>query len=342
MKYSLRQRKAALLEWEASGRKNTQRILAKFKCHERTLWTWKARYDGTNESLKDKSSRPHTPHPNAHKPVEHATIVKFLTEHPHIGYAELYGKLRQEISYSRHYQSMYKYIAKNQLRESRVIKKFYKPKPYHTPEMLGVKWQMDVKWVPQECIAGSNKLARYMQYTVIDEATRQRFLYHYDSACGLNTVNFLKRAFVFFGYTPLVMQTDNGPEFTYHRTGKRATKKIHAVTEHLNKFGIRHKFIRPYTPRENGKVERSHRNDQQNFYSHVRVNSLDEMRVEAAKWLERSNNIPSSALNWKTPNEKRIELLAELKQITHAKQISFTRQSMNTAIREYAETAAFI
>ena len=31
------------------------------------------------------------------------------------------------------------------------------------------------------------------------------------------------------------------------------------------RLGIRHKLIRPYTPRHNGKVERSHREDQRRF-----------------------------------------------------------------------------
>ncbi len=33
------------------------------------------------------------------------------------------------------------------------------------------------------------------------------------------------------------------------------------------RLGIRHKLIRPYTPRHNGKVERSHREDQRRFYA---------------------------------------------------------------------------
>ena len=40
------------------------------------------------------------------------------------------------------------------------------------------------------------------------------------------------------------------------------TNKTHPLDTLLNSLEIYHKFIRPGTPRHNGKVERSHRNDQ--------------------------------------------------------------------------------
>jgi len=51
-----------------------------------------------------------------------------------------------------------------------------------------------------------------------------------------------------------VIQTDNGAEF---QTG------FHA---HVEALDIRHVYIRPRTPHLNGKVERSHRIDDQEFY----------------------------------------------------------------------------
>ena len=41
-------------------------------------------------------------------------------------------------------------------------------------------------------------------------------------------------------------------------------------------LGIQHKRIRPYTPRHNGKVERSRREDQKRFYSGHSFFSLDD------------------------------------------------------------------
>jgi hypothetical protein len=52
----------------------------------------------------------------------------------------------------------------------------------------------------------------------------------------------------------LVIQTDNGAEFL---------SRFHW---HLEAQDIRHVYIRPRTPHLNGKVERSHRVDEQEFY----------------------------------------------------------------------------
>ena len=66
------------------------------------------------------------------------------------------------------------------------------------------------------------------------------------------------------------VQTDNGFEFTNRfSNSKRDLPTLFEKT--AAELGIRHKLIRPYTPRHNGKVERSHREDQKRFYScHIR------------------------------------------------------------------------
>ena len=86
---------------------------------------------------------------------------------------------------------------------------------YNTPEDVGEKWQMDVKFVPAEC--KSPKLPgcqRYYQYTVLDEASRKRFLYFAAEHSAYESRNALEKAIAFFGYAPKVLQTDNGSEFS--------------------------------------------------------------------------------------------------------------------------------
>ena len=90
----------------------------------------------------------------------------------------------------------------------------YNPKPYDTPKQLGVKWQMDVKYVPKSCYSG-NDSQKFYQYTIIDEASRERFIYPYKEQSSYSTVASIKRAIVYFGYQPQTIQTDNGSEFTH-------------------------------------------------------------------------------------------------------------------------------
>ena len=50
----------------------------------------------------------------------------------------------------------------------------------------------------------------------------------------------------------------------------------------------------------NDKVERSHRNDNERFYQFLDFFSLDDLRVQAARYLKRSNNIPMYTLHLRT------------------------------------------
>ena len=68
-------------------------------------------------------------------------------------------------------------------------------------------------------------------------------------------------------------------------------------------LGIRHRLIRPYTPRHNGKVERSHREDQKRFYSCHAFYSLNDFTKQLAVHNRRSNNFPMRPLNWLSPNQ---------------------------------------
>ena len=68
-------------------------VAHRYHCTVRTLYRWKRSYDGTLESLENKSSRPHSVHPRAHTPEEVNLILRLVRRNPGIGLNELYGKL---------------------------------------------------------------------------------------------------------------------------------------------------------------------------------------------------------------------------------------------------------
>ena len=151
---------------------------------------------------------------------------------------------------------------------------------------------------------------KFYQYTCIDEASRERFLYWYDARTPDNTVDFIKRCILYFGYNPLEIQTDNGSEFTWNR---EKMKVLHPMDKFCIQENIYHHKIRPRAPRHNGKVERSHKNDNEKFYSFLSFYSLDDLRYQGKLYLKRSNNIPIQVLNYLTPLEKRNELMVQQK-----------------------------
>ena len=285
-------------------------ILRLYHISKASLMRWMKRFDGTKESLIDKSKRPKTPHPNSHTDDEIKNINNLLKRNPNIGLSELYGKLKRDYAYTRHPASLFRFLRKMgiyTIKEAEHNK--YEPKPYHTPDKIGDKMQLDVKYVPKECYKGKDD-NKFYQYTIIDEASRERFIYGYQSQDSYSTVDFVIRSIIYFGYIPKEIQTDNGFEFTNNREKK--DKTLHLFDELCKELNIVHHLIKPRTPRHNGKVERSHRNDSKRFYSYLTFYSLDDLNMQMKAYLKRSNNIPSSSTNWLSPLEKR-ESLVDLK-----------------------------
>lgn len=285
--------------------KDVSFVCRRYHISKASLMRWNKRYDGSRESLLPKSHRPHSPHPNAHTEEELKWIKDYHRRNPNISVCELYGKLREEKAYSRHSGSLYRvFVRLGYRKQTESTKKKSKHNgKYDTPEAIGEKWQVDVKHVPQACYTGDDG-EKYYQYTAIDEASRKRFIYAYKEQSSHSTVDFIQQAIVFFGYAPKVIQTDNGTEFTH----TKKTNRIHPLDVFCNKYNIIHQLIRPRTPWHNGKVERSHRNDQERFYNYLKFYSYEDLQLQMKRYLRRANNIPMQVLGWMSPNKKQQEL----------------------------------
>ena len=275
-------------------------VCRRYKISKASLMRWNKKFDGSKHSLIDKSHRPLSKHPNAHTDTEIKWIKNLIKRNPHISMSELYGKLRTNYGYSRHATSLFRILRKMGFYIDKEKHQKYTPQPYDTPTNIGIKWQMDVKYVPKKCYSGSEG-DKFYQYTIIDEASRERFIYPYKEQSSYSTIDFVKRAIAYFGYKPKTIQTDNGQEFTY----TMKTDRTHPLDTLLNELHIHHQLIRPRTPRHNGKVERSHRNDQNRFYNYLKFYSYDDLKIQMKAYLKRSNNIPMQVLGWISPIEKR-------------------------------------
>ena len=249
----------------------------------------------------DKSHKPHSPHPNAHTSEELTWIKNLIKRNPNISMIELYAKLKFNKGYKRHPCSLFRILRKlGFYKDVKKKVKPYIPKPYNTPKAIGEKWQLDVKYVPKQCYTGIHP-DKFYQYTMIDEASKERFIYPFKEQSSYSTVQFVQMAISYFGYKPKIIQTDNGFEFTHFKN----TKRIHPLDVLCNQLNIRHQLIRPRTPRHNGKVERSHRNDNERFYKYLSFYSYNDLICQMKKYLYRSNRLPMQTLNWLTPVEKR-------------------------------------
>ena len=274
----------------------------RYKTNRQYIYRWKRRYDGTIESLRCRSSRPHH-HPNQHTPEEIKLIRDVRRRNPHAGLVILWVKLMQK-GYKRSITGLYRFLRKQGILAVKPPNPKYVPKPYEKMDYPRQRIQIDVKFVPAVCLVNEAKGQKFYQYTAIDEYSRWRFVEAFEDHSSYSSAQFLEHLIKAFPYPIECVQTDNGQEFTKRFGAGRGSDKPTLFQAHLAKHGIRHKLIRPFTPRHNGKVERSHRKDNERFYATHTFYSFTDFSSQLKRYNQRDyNNFPMRSLDWKTPNE---------------------------------------
>lgn len=175
------------------------------------------------------------------------------------------------------------------------LKKYHPgPKPADAPlQVPDRSVQPDVKFVPRV----GRVRQRFYQFTAIDKATRFRVLRVYDHNNTKTAMEFLQEVRQHLPFAIHRIQTDNdssfGPQFTWH----------------LSDLRISHRHIPPGCPEVNGKVERSHKTDAEEFYSGRSFSSRKDLARKLKPWeREYNEDRPHLALEGKTPAERVREL----------------------------------
>jgi transposase InsO family protein len=158
----------------------------------------------------------------------------------------------------------------------------------YNKQVPGHHIQMDVKFLT---FTGKHReKIRRFQYAAIDDATRVRALKVYDKHTQTNAINFVDHIIEKFPFRIKEIRTGNGHEFQ---------AKFYW---HVEDQGIRHAYIKRGTPQLNGKVERSHRSDQQAFYQRLSYKGDVDLEAKLSEWENFYNfNRPHGAFNGKTP-----------------------------------------
>ena len=164
-------------------------------------------------------------------------------------------------------------------------KRYEKPLPGH-------RVQVDVKFI--EPLPGTRK--KHYQYTAIDDCTRTRVLRIYPRNDQKTAIQFADYVLEKLPFQVEVIQTDNGAEFQ------------RAFHWHILDRGIDHTYIKPATPRLNGKVERSHRIDAEEFYrmlDGVVIDDTELFNTKLQEWEHFYNfDRPHGGLDGQTPYER--------------------------------------
>ena len=276
---------------------NNARAARRYKTSRQQVQRWRKKYDGTVQSLANQSRRPHK-HPKQHTEKEIKLIQNKYQRHKHEGLAQVYRK-SIDAGYKRSYESMCRQIKKFKNYEK--PKKISYPKSKYEPlkgSYPGEYVQIDVKYVPVECIGFQSNYDRYYQITAIDLYSRKRVLKLVNEHSSYETSKMLKTLEKEFGFKIKTIQTDNGREFCNEREQKKSLfEKV------MKKLGIEYIRTRPYSPWQNGVVERSHKIDNELFYRRRRFKSEEEMYKSFKRYSIRTNNIARRVLKFRTPNE---------------------------------------
>ena len=270
----------------------------RYKTNRQYIYRWKKRYDGTLASLEDRSHRPHH-HPNEHTADELKLIADMRKRNANSGLVVFWVKLRQR-GYTRSVTGLYRVLRRQGQMAVKPPNPKYIAKPYEQMHYPGQRVQIDVKFVPAACIVGEAKGQNFYQYTAIDEYSRFRYLEAFEEHSSYSSAVFLEHLQKRFPFKIECIKTDNGQEFT-KRLGNTENPTPTLFESRLEQCGIRHKLIKPYTPRHNGKVERSHRKDNEYFYATHTFYSFDDFKKQLSVHNRNYNNFPMRPLNWKSP-----------------------------------------
>ena len=272
---------------------------------ERTLKYWLSNYrQGGIDGLANRSTRPRS-HPDE-TPIRIKERIIELRKATNLCAKKLNYKLVKE-----------KIIVSDRLigkvlRSEGLVRKYrirkLKYRYLRLPLLAGELVEIDIKYVPD--LVGDKQ---YYQFTAIDCASRWRYLKIYGDYSNGNSMDFLKEVLAIAPFRVRAIKTDNGSNFTNRYTGylKSAdpmNPRLHPLDILCQKLNIIHYLIDPGKPAQNGKVERSHRTDQEMFYDRKKFKTISELKKAVRIWNQEYNNLEHCSLDGLTPNEALIKV----------------------------------
>lgn len=218
-----------------------------------TLRKWVRRYkEAEIEGLKDLSRRPkHSPKTKVFEREEELMLT--LRKRRKLGARRLQSELKRHHELSFSLVTIHKVLKRNNADPLKRYKRKKEYKRYSRP-IPGERVQIDTCKIA---------LGLY-QYTAVDDCTRFRVLGLYEKRTASNTLLFLERLIEQMPFSIQRIQTDRRKEFFAYK-----------VQEKLMEYSIKFRPIKPGSPHLNGKVERSHRTDLEEFYPTVDLNDPD-------------------------------------------------------------------
>jgi transposase InsO family protein len=298
-----------------------------FGISRQLYYVWLRRYrDEGVDGLRDRSRRPKVS-PRA-TPVVVVEKILYLRQQYHFGPENIAMYLHRYHDVTVSKSGVWRILKRldlNRLPASQRHKQHDRRWRRYEKPLPGHRVQIDVKFIqplpgaaaasssgrsktPAKALATTSgdlplgRRRKYYQFTAIDDCTRLRVLRLYPAADQKTAIQFLDYVLARLPFRVETIQTDNGGEFG-------ASFHWHALDK-----GMQHVYIKPRTPRLNGKVERSHRIDAEEFYRLLDGVVIDDANLfndKLREWEDYYNyHRPHGGLGGQTPYER-------LRQKTH-------------------------
>jgi hypothetical protein len=191
--------------------------------------------------------------------------------------------------------------------KNRLTPKMEKEKRQIIKTKAGELAHIDAHYLNKGIIQGQSK--RYYLVAVVDSCTRLAWAEIVEDLRSLSVMFATMRCFQVLSeqYNVKFAEalTDNGPEFG---TKVSKNKANHPFERMLIEMGVKHRYIRPYRPQTNGKVERFWRTIEDDLLRETYFESIDNLEKELQEYLYYYNHErPHQGLDGKSPaiiNEK--------------------------------------
>lgn len=251
------------------------------------FYRWYHRYMAQGfDGLKDKPSRPKNIHYQIPKDV--VDTILMLRQERSYGPARISYFLKKKHGWFVSTTSIHRILKRHCINKLKYKKNWKRYPQKYSKDTPGERLQIDVKFIDK--LANENK--RYYQFTAIDDCTRFRVLRIYDRNTVETAQAFVNEVQKVLPFAIKQIQTDNGKEFS------------EKFSWHLEDLGIDHRKTKIRSPEENGKVERSHRTDEEEFYRTKRFVSIKHCMQLLREWeTEYNTERPHMSLKGKTPYE---------------------------------------
>ncbi|MFC2115072.1 IS481 family transposase [Bacteroidota bacterium] len=283
-------RRLFVIKCISNSKKSVIRECEEFGVPRSSFYEWRKRYESEGEHGLKRKKPIAINHPNKIPPKVIDKILELRITYQ-LGSIRISWYLERYHGINVSESSVYRILVRNGLNR---LPKTASKRTVHTKryakKVPGHQVQVDVKFATFNDSSG-NKIRRY-QFTAIDDATRIRALKMYKKHNQTSAIDFIDYVIEKFPFRLHTIRTDRGHEFQ---------ARFHW---HVEDKGMRHVYIKPRSPQLNGKVERSHRTDQEEFYQLLSYTDDVDLNEKLEAWENFYNfNRPHGAFDGKTPYE---------------------------------------